>query len=638
MNHNFSYLFENDFLALFPEIFLFISTIFLLLYGVVLSTSKQNGRDSLGFFPEVVDYPILVQNIGGLGLLSIGLTFCLLCHNPIEQSLLFYNTLIIDDFTFFFKTLLLLSSFGAIFISGPFLANKVSNSLTNETVLRNTNTITTTIDMKYSSQIIDNKGMRLAGKLSELSVGPAFEYMILILFSTLSMLLMISSYDFISMYLTIELQSLSFYVLAASKRNSEFSTEAGLKYFILGAFSSGILLFGCSMVYGFTGITNFNELAKLLAGSTVNLSDLSTAVLSLNSNYLVNSGLSAAGVVVGPLQNGVIIGIIFIAVGFLFKLTAAPFHMWAPDVYEGSPTNITAFFAIAPKVALLAVFMRLFLFSFYDFLLPWQKIILFCSMLSMFIGAFAAMAQYKIKRLLAYSSIGHIGYILLGFSCASIEGIEGLFIYLIIYIVMTINLFAIILSLQGGGNIQHNMVGQRGRLDSSAVIDSQDRDEPMDDMDLRSSFMSSIGAQRPQQKETAEHFKYITDLGILSKTNPLLALTLTCTMFSMAGIPPLAGFCSKFYIFFAALSSSLYLLAFVGIFTSVISCFYYIRLIKIMYFDKPTKWANSTWSSSMVDKEKSIILGLTLGFILFFFLYPSPLFLVAHKVAISLAL
>lgn len=504
MNINFLDLFENDFLALFPELFLIGSTFFLLLYGVLLSTSKA------------YNYPSLVQNVGWLSLLSISFTLCLVTHNPICQSLLFFNTLIIDDFTYFFKIILLGSTFSAIVISFEYL-----------------------------------KQERLT----------AFEYIILILFSTVSMLFMISSYDFISMYLTVELQSLCFYVLAASKRNSEFSTEAGLKYFLLGAFSSGLLLFGCSMIYGFTGITNFGELAKIFTG----ISEVST-----NSS-------------------GVIIGIIFIAVGFLFKLTAAPFHMWAPDVYEGSPTAITAFFSIAPKIALFAVFIRLFNFSFYDLMLPWQKMIILCSLASMCVGALAALSQYKIKRLLAYSSIGHIGYLLIGLSCASVEGIEALFIYLIIYIIMTINVFALLLSLT---------------------------------------------SSEPKHFDSISRIKYLSDLGMLSKTNPVLAFTLTCTMFSMAGIPPLAGFCSKFYIFFAALGSSLYFLAIIGVLTSVVSCFYYIRLIKIMYFEKPSSWL----VFQPMDRAKSIVLGITLFFMIFFFLYPSPIFLIAHKVALSISL
>ena len=405
---------------------------------------------------------------------------------------------------------------------------------------------------------------------------------------------MISSYDFISFYLTIEFQSLCFYVLAASKRNSEFSTEAGLKYFILGAFSSGILLFGFSIIYGFTGMTNFGELSLLFTGLGDNLMNQSVMTGEQVSTLSIGSALPFDGVEMSNehantiSSNGILLGILFVAVGFLFKLTAAPFHMWAPDVYEGSPTAITAFFSITPKIAIIAVFIRLFLYSFYDLIFPFQKILLFCSGASMIVGALAALSQHKIKRLLAYSSIGHIGYILLGFACATGEGIEALTIYLIIYVVMTINIFAIILSLRG--------------VNKSASGDSV-------------------------------RIKYISDLAMLGSTNPILAFTLSCTLFSMAGIPPLAGFCSKFYIFFSALNASLYFFAFLGVITSVISCFYYIRLIKIMYFEKRSNWI----VYKPMAKEISILLGITLFFILFFFFYPAPFFYIAHKVAFSLS-
>jgi proton-translocating NADH-quinone oxidoreductase chain N len=511
MNVNFLDLFENDFLAVFPEIFLLNAIFILLFFGL------------FGLAPSwSLDRAHLLSNIGWLGLWCLFLTQILLYNNPITHSILFFNSLIIDDFTYIFKFILISSAFCAILLSINYLKQEQLN---------------------------------------------AFEFIILLLFSILSMLLMISSYDFISFYLTIEFQSLCFYVLAASKRNSEFSTEAGLKYFILGAFSSGILLFGFSIIYGFTGITNFGEFTLLFAG--------------------------AANVAGDPASVAppILLGILFVAVGFLFKLTAAPFHMWAPDVYEGSPTAITAFFSITPKIAILAVFTRLFLSSFYDLMvatLACQKILLFCSGASMIVGALAALSQHKIKRLLAYSSIGHIGYILLGLSCSTGEGIESLTIYLIVYIIMTINIFAIILSLEsrvGGGS------------------------------------------------ENSVRIKYISDLAMLGNTNPILAFTLSCTLFSMAGIPPLAGFCSKFYIFFSALNASLYFFAFLGVITSVISCFYYIRLIKIMYFEKRSTWI----IYKPIEKEISILLGLTSFFILFFFFYPLPLFYIAHKVAISLS-
>ena len=441
-----TFLFENDFIIVLPEIFLVIATIVLLVYGVVYTTSKQK------------NYPILHTNITWLSLLSLLMTFLLMINNPIKNSIIFYNTLIFDDLSFFLKTLILFGAFFSIAISINYIIKESLN---------------------------------------------AFEYVILILLSTCSMLFLASSADFISMYLAIELQSLSFYVMAASKRNSEFSTEAGLKYFLLGAFSSGLLLFGCSIIYGFTGITNFAELAKIFTCGTGFLS--SQPEIALRACEL---------------------GMIFLLTGFLFKLTVVPFHMWAPDVYEGAPTSVTAFFAITPKAAILAVFIRIFLESFYDFMLPWQKIIIFCSLASMLVGALAAMSQNKIKRLLAYSSIGHVGYLLIGFCCGTTQGLQAMLIYLVIYMVMNISLFAIILST------------------------------------VRRDSVTSV-----------QRIKYITDLAMLSKTNPILAITLTVTMFSIAGIPPLAGFYSKAFLFFAAMSSTMYILAIIGVLTSVIICF-----------------------------------------------------------------
>nr|QIA60841.1 NADH dehydrogenase subunit 2 [Makinoa crispata] len=489
-------MFEHDFLALLPEIFLINATIILLIYGVVFSTSKK------------YDYPPLVRNVGWLGLLSVLITILLVAvGSPLAVANLVYNNLIIDNFTYFCQIFLLLSTASTMVMCLDYFKQESLN---------------------------------------------AFESIVLILFSTRSMLFMISAYDSIATYLAIELQSLCFYVIAASNRDSEFSTEAGLKYFILGAFSSGILLFGCSMIYGFTGVTNFEELAKIFTGYEITL--------------------------FGAQSSGIFMGILFIAVGFLFKITAVPFHMWAPDVYEGSPTIVTASFSIAPKISILANMLRVFIYSFYD--PTWQQLFFFCSIASMILGALAAMAQNKVKRLLAYSSIGHVGYLLIGFSCGTIEGIQSLLIGTFIYVLMTVNAFAIVLALR------------------------QNR------------------------------FKYIADLGALAKTNPILAITPSITMFSYAGIPPLAGFCSKFYLFFAALGCGAYLLALIGVVTSVISCFYYIRFVKIMYFDTPKTWI----LYKPMDREKSLLLAITVFFITFFFLYPSPLFLVTHQMALCLCL
>jgi proton-translocating NADH-quinone oxidoreductase chain N len=552
-------LFENDFKAIFPELFLVLATIFLLLYGVIYSTSSDktntNKKANLNIsyltsvasnkslsqtssrlsienksstfqrnstlYPQTSfsTYPLLLTNISWLGVLCLVFSCCLMVNNPISHSIIFYNTLILDDFTFFLKILVLMSSLFAIIIALDYVKKETFN---------------------------------------------AFEYIILIQLATCSMLFLIASADFISMYLAIELQSLCFYVLAASKRNSEFSTEAGLKYFLLGAFSSGILLFGCSLIYGFTGVTNFAELAKIF---TCGAEDISSGTSALKACEL---------------------GMVFILVGLLFKMTAVPFHMWAPDVYEGAPTSITAFFSITPKVSIVAVLLRVFVDSFYDFMLPWQKILIFCSIASMILGAFAAMSQNKIKRLLAFSSIGHVGYLLIGVCCGTVEGLQALFIYLVIYIVMTINIFAIVLS-------------------------------PV--KRLGSNFVKSV-----------QRVKYTTDFSMLAKTNPILAITLTVALFSMAGIPPLAGFYSKAFLFFAAMSSTMYLLALIGVLTSVVSCFYYIRLIKIMYFENPKNWC----SFSRISKENSYILGITFFFMLFFMVYPSPLYVISHKVALAL--
>ena len=289
---------------------------------------------------------------------------------------------------------------------------------------------------------------------------------------------------------------------------------------------------------------------------------------------------------------GCVLGMIFILVGFLFKCTAVPFHMWAPDVYEGAPTAVTAFFSIAPKIALFGVFVRVFLCSFYDFMFPWQKILIFCSLASMILGALAAMSQNKMKRLLAYSSIGHVGYLLVGLCCGTVEGIQALLIYLTVYIAMTINLFAIILL-------------NLGRHDTSSAI--------------------SLSPH-------VQRVKYTTDLAQLGSTNPLLALSLGVTMFSIAGIPPLAGFYSKAALFFAAVSCSQYILALFGVITSVVSCFYYIRLVKIMYFEKSKMWC----SFNQMPKSSSLSLAITFLFIVSFIVYPSPLYLATHKCALVL--
>jgi len=330
-----------------------------------------------------------------------------------------------------------------------------------------------------------------------------FEYPVLIIFATLGMLMMVSANDLISLYIGLELQSLSLYVIAAFQRDTLRSSESGLKYFVLGALSSGLLLYGMSMIYGFSGHTQFDALASLFTNGA-------------------------------PVSEGLVVGIVFLIAGLAFKVSAVPFHMWTPDVYEGAPTPVTAFFAVAPKVAAMALLLRVMLGPFGDLIGEWQQVLYLVSIASMTLGALAAIAQTNIKRLMAYSSIGHIGYALMGLVAGTEEGVQGVLIYLAIYLVMNVGTFSCILSMK----IQGRMV------------------------------------------------EGIEDLAGLGKSRPMMALALMVFMFSMAGIPPLAGFFGKFFVFAAALEAELYTLAIFGAVTSVIGAVYYLRIIKIMYFDE----------------------------------------------------
>ncbi len=335
---------------------------------------------------------------------------------------------------------------------------------------------------------------------------PQFEFPVLVLFAVLGMMMMVSANDLISLYLGIELQSLSLYVLAAIRRDALRSAEAGLKYFVLGALSSGILLYGMSLVYGFAGSTGFDNLAAVFAAGD-------------------HDG--------API--GVIVGLVFIIAGLAFKVSAVPFHMWTPDVYEGAPTPITAFFAVAPKIAAMALFVRVMLEPFGDLFEQWQQVIWFISLASMTLGAFAAINQTNIKRLMAYSSIGHMGFVLVGLAAGNETGAQGVLLYLTVYLFMNVGTFACILAMR-----------RQGRM--------------VEDID---------------------------QLAGLSRTSPKMALALAIFMFSMAGIPPLAGFFGKYYVFLAAIQAELYTLAVVGLLASVVSAFYYLRIVKLMYFDEP---------------------------------------------------
>jgi len=375
-----------------------------------------------------------------------------------------------------------------------------------------------------------------------------FEYPILVVFATLGMMMMISANDLISLYLGLEMQSLSLYVIAAFQRDDTRSTEAGLKYFVLGALASGMLLYGSSLVYGFTGTTNFDVLGQMFADGK-------------------------------PVGTGMIFGIVFILAGLAFKVSAVPFHMWTPDVYEGAPTPVTAFFAVAPKIAALALFMRVMVGPFGDLLAQWQQIVIFVSLASMILGAFAAVAQRNIKRLMAYSSIGHVGYALIGLAVGTEAGVRAVLIYLAIYLFMNIGTFACILAMRRGGRMVEG----------------------------------------------------INDLAGLGKTHPLLAAALAVFMFSMAGIPPLAGFFGKLYVFLAAIEAELYALAVIGVLTSVVGAFYYLRIIRIMYFDDAEDPLDRP-----VEREIGVILTVTSLVIVLFFAYPAPV--VANAAAAAAAL
>jgi len=376
-----------------------------------------------------------------------------------------------------------------------------------------------------------------------------FEYPILALLAAVGMAIMISANDLIALYMGLELQSLALYVMASINRESGRATEAGLKYFVLGALSSGILLYGASLIYGFTGTVNFSELAQIAISSPDNI------------------------------DIGLIFGLVFLIAGFAFKISAVPFHMWTPDVYEGAPTPVTGFFAAAPKVAAMALFMRAIIITFPQAVDAWQQIIIFLSIASMGLGAFAAIGQTNIKRLMAYSSIGHMGFALVGFAAIGTQGVTGVIIYITLYVIMTLGTFACILSMRN----EQGMVEQ------------------------------------------------IDELAGLSRTQPFMAFCLASLMFSLAGIPPLAGFFAKFYVFRAAIDSQLYMLALLGVLASVVAAYYYLRIVKIMYLDEPKDEANLP-----MPRELKIISAIASFMMILFFFYPIPLIEISQTAANAL--
>ncbi len=357
------------------------------------------------------------------------------------------------------------------------------------------------------------------------------EYPCLILLSVVGMMIMVSSANFLSLYMGLELQSLPLYILASIHRNNIKSSESGLKYFVLGALASGIMLYGISLIYGFSGTINFSKIVEIYRNTE-------------------------------ELPIGVIVGLVLLIVALCFKVSASPFHMWAPDVYEGAPIPVTTFLAVAPKIAAICLFVNILAYPFAKFFVQWQQVIIFVSALSMMVGAFGALRQVNIKRLMAYSSIGHIGYILMGLASTNSDGIQAIMIYITIYMVMTLGIFA-------------------------AIMIVKEKEEGLED---------------------------IYSFSGLAKTKPLLAIVIAIILFSMAGIPPFAGFFAKFYVFVAAIKAGLYPLALLGVVTSVVSTFYYLRIIKIMYFDE----AKSTLSRDTAFEMKFVSYFSAIFNVLFF--------------------
>nr|YP_009968181.1 NADH dehydrogenase subunit 2 [Cyanidiococcus yangmingshanensis]QMX77282.1 NADH dehydrogenase subunit 2 [Cyanidiococcus yangmingshanensis] len=450
-----------DIYLFMPELFIIFSFFILLIYGVSISTNKNYG------------YPVLLRSIG-------------------------YLTIIVFLFTLFF--LIKSSDFSSVYFSNFFFSNQSLKWIKITLLI---------ISIFYIFLIVSNI------HLEKLNI---FEFFLLFLLTILAIFLIISTFDLISIYISLEILNLTFYVLATIKRTSEFSTEAGLKYFILGVFSTGILLFGISLIYGYTGITNFTDL-----------------------NIFIQNLIENKNVIEFPIQ--LLLGLVLISVSFFFKLSAAPFHMWSPDVYEGTITSVIALFTIFTKVIIFYLFINLFNFAFYDLFSIWQKLVIFCAFFSLFLGTFIAFIQTKFKRFLAYSSINHMGFIIMAVSSANCNGFYSLFFYIIIYILINLGIFSSFSSLR---SVTSYKVNQQAR--------------------------------------------YINEFIILSKTQPMVAFSMLIIFFSIAGIPPLAGFFAKLIVFLTCLENSFYSLVIFSILISCLAAFYYIRIIKIIYFDNFEIW------------------------------------------------
>lgn len=490
-------IFTNHLVYLIPEFFLATILLILLLYGVFFKNINTTQKI------------LIIKNTTTIIIYLLSLSLVLIFNHETMSSTLLNGVLIITNFTQFVKIVLIFCTIICLWAQKNYI---------------------------------------LKQKIT------FFEQNILFLISLLALMILVSSNHFITLYLAIELQSLSFYILTASQKQSVFSIEAALKYFILGSIASGFILFGSSIIYILTGSLNFSNLQLLL----------------LNINFFENI----------PFLLGLLYAIIFILSGIFFKIGAAPFHFWLPDVYEGAPNNVTTFFAIVPKISFISLIIHLFFESFYTISCFLAPFFLITSLFSMFIGTLSSLKQKKIKRLLAYSSISHVGFILIGFTDIALNAIPYLILYVLIYISMSINLWF--------------------------------------------SYLVLMINQKP--------IKYITELTNLAKENKILALIITINLFSLAGIPPLAGFFSKFFIFLTAIKMNHFNLIFFAVIISIISSFYYLKIIKIIFFEK----LNKIKIFSKIDKQNSFLLLLNTQFILFLFIKPSLLLVILNKIYLLL--
>ncbi len=457
---------ESDLIAAAPELFVAVAAMALLMLGVFRGEASA-------------------RNIAWLTVLVLIAAALLVLGGPEDGAIAFNGLFVVDRFAEFAKVLILLGTALAVVMS-----------------------------MGYAQRANMER----------------FEFPVLLLLAGLGMMMMVSANDLIALYLGVELQSLALYVVAAFRRDSLRSSEAGLKYFVLGALSSGLLLYGASMVYGFSGTTNFVRLGEILGGGEPSL--------------------------------GLVVGLVFIVAGLAFKVSAVPFHMWTPDVYEGAPTPVTAFLAVAPKVAAMALIIRVLFDPFGALIGQWQQVVIAISIASMVLGSFAAINQSNIKRLMAYSSIAHMGFVLVGVAAGNESGVQGVLLYLAVYLFMNVGAFTCIL-----------LMRREGRM-----------------------------------------VEGIADLAGLSRTQPVMAAAMAIFMFSLAGIPPLAGFFGKLYVFLAAIEAELYALAVIGLLTSVVGAFYYVRIVKLMYFDEPVGAFDRPLGGSMT----AILAGTALVTLLFF--------------------